>query len=195
MGHKSKKSNQQKPPSTTKKTVTQPKPEEPAKPTATNTAANLCDECAYEYGACDGIPKFASEADPTLKGTEADRVISCQGFRNVQDMPTEDQKKEPPAPPSAEEPAAEPPPAEPVHVVEKPGATAAEKKADEKTMKADLEKRKKLQRFQREEDLGKCPACDRPLKRTAFNRNRDAVRCTNPRCRQYRAVVRNIPAE
>ena len=48
---------------------------------ATNTAVNLCDECAYEFGACEGIPKFASEADPTLKGTEADRVVECKGFR------------------------------------------------------------------------------------------------------------------
>lgn len=150
-----------------KAAAVQPKPEE--KP----ADVNKCDDCAYEFGACEGVPKFAD-------GT--DRVIECSGFRNVQDMPTEDQKKEPP-------------PAEPVHVVEKPSATEPETKADEKTMKADLEKRKKLQRFQREEDLGKCPACDRPLKRTAFNRNRDAVRCTNPRCRQYRAVVRNIPAK
>jgi hypothetical protein len=180
------KKNQQKPPA-----AKPPKPLSPAnqppvtpfppaadKPTEP-ADVNKCDDCAYEFGACDGVPKFAD-------GT--DRVIECSGFRNVQDMPTEDQKKEPPAP--AEEPAAEP-----VHVVEKPGATEPEKKADEKTMKADLEKRKKLQRFQREEDLGKCPACDRPLKRTAFNSGRDAVRCTNPRCRQYRAVVRNIPAK
>ena len=189
-----KKSNQAKPKSATVKTVNQPKPEEPKPPAAaaTNTAVNLCDDCAYEFGECEGIPKFASEADPTLKGTEADRVVECKGFRNVQDMPTADKGAA-----DAEEPAAEEPDKpELVHAQEEPGATEEAKAADVAVMEADLdERRRKIQRFQREEDFGKCPACDRPLKRTAFNRDRDAVRCTNPRCRQYRAVVRQVKAE
>lgn len=45
-------------------------------------------------------------------------------------------------------------------------------------------------RFLKEEDFGKCPTCDVPLKRTAHSRYQDAVRCTNPRCRAYRAVVK-----
>ena len=82
---------------------------------------------------------------------------------------------------------------EPVHVAPIPGATEEAKKADDRNHEGrpGRTRRKNLQRFKREEDLGKCPACDRPLKRTALNRDRDAVRCTNPRCRQYRAVVRN----
>ncbi len=47
-------------------------------------------------------------------------------------------------------------------------------------------------RFNKEEDHGVCPSCEAPLKRTAFNRYVDAVRCTNPRCRSYRAVVKTL---
>lgn len=48
-------------------------------------------------------------------------------------------------------------------------------------------------RFQEDKtDYGACPACERSLKRTAYNRYRDAIRCTNPRCGQYREVVKTI---
>lgn len=183
------KSNQQKAASPTVKTVNQPKPED-QKPPAEAALVNLCDDCAYEFGACDGIPKFAAEGD--------DRVVECQGFRNVQNMPTaaelEKNQAAAPGPAAAEEPAQDEPElvaAEPIE-----GATEEEKAADAAIMAADLEeRRKKVQRFQREEDLGNCSSCQRPLKRTAYNRDRDAVRCTNPRCRQYRAVVKTLKAE
>lgn len=47
-------------------------------------------------------------------------------------------------------------------------------------------------RFLKPQDFGNCPSCLRPLKRTAFNRYNDAVRCTNPRCRAYRTVVKTL---
>ena len=194
-----KKSHQVKPASPTARTVTISKPvappEKPAPAPGSQTAGNLCDECAYEFGACDGKPKFASDTDPALKGTEADRVVECQTFVNVQAMPTADQG-DAPGPAAAEVAASEDATGEDelIHVIPIPGATDEAKKADAVKMAADA-RRANLQRFQREEDLGTCPACQRALKRTAFNRDRDAVRCTNPRCRQYRSIVRNIPAK
>lgn len=230
-----KKSHQQKPPSPTVKTVVQPKPAAPGgQAVAKNTAVNLCDDCAYEFGACDGKPKFASDNDPALKGTEADRVLECGTFVNVQAMPTADQGT-PPAPlakkgealvigvpvsdagrrtcdvehlrdyPECFEecekdecdgvPEVQKKP-ELVSVVPIPGATAEGKKADAAVMAADLEARRKhLQRFHREEEFGNCAGCDKPLKRTAFNRDLDAVRCLNPRCRQFRAIVKTVKAE
>jgi len=81
------KSKQQKPKSKTVKTVKVPKPEEkPADQDA--QPVNLCDDCAYEFGECEGKPKFASDQDETLTGPEADRVIECPAFVNVSKMPT-----------------------------------------------------------------------------------------------------------
>jgi len=58
-------------------------------PTPTDTQpVNLCDDCAYEFGECEGKPKFASHQDETLTGPEADRVIECPAFLNVAKMPT-----------------------------------------------------------------------------------------------------------
>lgn len=85
--HKKEVRKQQKAASKTAKTVSQPKPEEK---TAGQEAepVNLCDDCAYEYGECEGKPKFASDQDKTLTGPAADRVVECEGFLNVAEMPT-----------------------------------------------------------------------------------------------------------
>jgi len=88
------KSKQQKPASKTVKTITQPKPADQE-----TQPVNLCDDCAYEFGECEGKPKFASDQDETLTGPEADRVIECPAFLNVAKMPTADQvRKEAAAP-------------------------------------------------------------------------------------------------
>jgi len=84
---------QQKAVSKTMKTVIQPKQEEtplgpPEAAPATPPPVNLCDNCAYEFGECEGKPKFASELDETLTGPAADRVVKCEGFLNVAEMPT-----------------------------------------------------------------------------------------------------------
>lgn len=42
------------------------------------------------------------------------------------------------------------------------------------------------------EDLGNCSSCEQPLKRTAYNRIMDAVRCVNPRCMMFREIFRRI---
>ena len=42
------------------------------------------------------------------------------------------------------------------------------------------------------EDLGKCGTCEQPLRRTAYNREMDAVRCVNPRCNLFRQVQKRI---
>ncbi|MBA7618483.1 hypothetical protein ES703_25810 [subsurface metagenome] len=207
---------QQKAKSTTVKTVTQPKPTEtPPSP------VNLCDDCAYEFGECEGVPKFAQE-----EGAD-DRVAECPAFVNVASMPTADQGK-----PAAEEPPQEAyncptncrhniPSGGPVDNPEVGGCAVEdqippesryeldpklplcpkfeiaveEETAEERAvLEADLEaRRKKTQRFYQEEDFGTCQSCQRPLKRTALNRDRDAVRCVNGRCNQYRFIIRTIP--
>lgn len=188
-----KKGQQQKAPSPTVKTIVQPKPpEEKPKPPAPEDlegAVNLCEDCAFEYGECDGVPKFASEVDDTLTGAAADRVIGCPGFVHVDNMPTADELEGAPGPKAdadqnqgknEDESEFEPEP-----------ATAGMPTA--KPVVADLPRQPDPQRFQEEQEFGTCATCTRPLKRTAFNRYRDAVRCTNPRCRQYRAIVKTIP--
>lgn len=182
MGSKSKnKSKQRKPTSATVKTVNQPKPEEKVEPPAPE---NKCDTCAYEFGACDGVPKFAAEGD--------DRVVECSSWVDVSSLPTAAEVKASPA-------AAAPGPQEPelVHADVKPGATEEGKKEDLAAMRKDLAARPAVlpdpKRFQKEEDFGKCNTCDQPLKRTALNRVVDAVRCVNGRCRAYRIIVRTIP--
>jgi len=192
---------QQKAPSTTSTHVTQPKHEEgSAEPPAD---LNLCDSCAYEFGECDGKPKFASDTDDTLTGAAADRVVACEAYVNVESMPTADQAKKDakaaaPGPAAAEEPpqgegpdAAHdgddkvPPEAE----EEEPG-----EQPEPRYVPAPGPARPDPKRFAQDEtDYGACPSCIRQLKRTAFNRYHDAVRCTNPRCRAYRAVVKTVP--
>ena len=212
------------------KTVTQPKPEEK---TAGQEAepVNLCDDCAYEYGECEGKPKFASDQDKTLTGPAADRVVECEGFLNVAEMTT------------AQEAAAKDTIPEIVIVcsggcgkttkgmtsetrsgefkqvdesgvpewtcldclIKREGPAAAhdggDKGSDEaeeepapetQVIRTDLPERPDPKRFLAEEDFGTCQSCSRPLKRTALNRYQDAIRCTNGRCRAYRAVVKTI---
>ena len=168
---------QQKAKSTTAVTVNQPKPED-TNPPAT-PPVNLCDDCAYEYGECQGIPKFSEE-----EGAD-DRVIECSAFVNVSSMPTADPEKKGPV---VEEPPAQPP-------QEPEGETEEEPAEGQAEIDPDLEaRRKKTQRFFQEQDFGTCQSCDQPLKRTALNRDVDAVRCVNGRCRQYRFIIRNISA-
>jgi len=90
MPTKKKKGNQQKAKSATAKTVSQPKPEEPPG-AAKNSTSNLCDDCAFDFGSCEGKPKFASEFQEGLTGAEADRVVQCVTFKNVAAMPTADE--------------------------------------------------------------------------------------------------------
>jgi len=221
------KSKQQKPASKTVKTITQPKPADQEA-----QSVNLCDDCAYEFGECEGKPKFASDQDETLTGADADRVIECPAFLNVAEMPTVDQARKEaaaPGPAAAEEKfpglvivcsggcgkttkgmtyetmsgefketeEGQVPEwtcqdcldkaAWPRSLTEEPEATV------DQIIRADLPERPDPKRFQAEEDFGTCPSCEEPLKRTALNRYQDAIRCTNPRCRAYRAIVKTIP--
>lgn len=93
---------QQKAASKTMKAVTQPKPEEKATDQEAQPV-NLCDDCAYEFGECEGKPKFAKDQDETLTGPAADRVVKCEGFLNVAKMPTA-QEAVAPGPAAAEGP-------------------------------------------------------------------------------------------
>lgn len=148
-------------------------------------ALNLCDGCAYEFGVCEGHPVMASEKDPTI-GSINDRVIECATFVDVKFMPTVDELKKAAARGEAIIKAEE-------HIAER--AEAAVNTAPDAERLAAVKARANIQRFKRNEDWGKCPACDRPLKRTAFNRTSDAIRCVNPRCRQYRQTVKQVKAE
>ena len=223
-----KRSDQQKAPSKTTTTVNVPKPEGKV---TTDPDVNLCDTCAFEFGECEGTPKFGEEEG-------SDRVAECATWADVESVPTADQgKKEPPADPSqGEGPVAaqdgddkgpnkpggdqgearvcdvehlgnyprcfedcpkdecDGKAAELVHLNEDEEAegTEEEKEADVAVMRADLPDRPDPKRFQEDIDRGACPGCERPLKRTAFNRYRDAIRCTNPRCPQYRAVLKTV---
>lgn len=213
-----KKRKQQKAPSTTVKTVTVPKHEGPAEPPA--DPVNLCDDCAYEFGDCEGKPKFASDQDETLTGAEADRVIECPAFVDVSKMPTAQETRQGAAGPGAapEEPnlilvcsggcgkttegmtyetrSGEFEDSEEEHIPVKwtcqECLDTEEPEPEVKVIRTDLPQRPDPKRFNKEEDLGTCQSCERPLKRTALNRYQDAVRCTNPRCRAYRVIVRHI---
>lgn len=225
---------QQKAASKTARTVIQPKPEEtppdpPEAAPATPALVNLCDDCAYEFGECEGTPKFAQDDDPISEGT--DRVVECPAFVNVAEMPTADQAtKEPTAP----EPAAAEEDPGPIIVcsggcgkttegmtretmsgefteavdpesmvnewtcqdcLDKAAAEAEVEKFGavvEDVIRQDLPERPDPKRFKAEEDFGNCGSCEGPLKRTALNRYQDAVRCTNGRCRAYRAIVKTV---
>lgn len=162
---------QQKPKSPTVKTINIPKPNPPA--------VNLCDKCIYEFGECDGTPKFTSENDDT--------VIECDTYHPVEDNLEKLQEK-------AEE------------------EDDRQREAEEATTEAEVEDtafgseeptfipaqapaRGSLERFAKDEtDYGACQSCSRPLKRTAYSRYVDAVRCTNPRCRSYREIVKTVPS-
>ena len=208
---------QQKPKSKTVKKVQVPKPADlEAQP------VNLCDDCAYEFGECEGKPKFASDQDETLTGADADRVIECPAFVNVAKMPTADQAKK--------EPAVEDTIPEVVIVcsggcgkttegmtletksgefkqVDESGVpdwtcqdcldkatteSEEEREPETQVIRTDLPERPDPKRFQAEEDFGTCPSCEKPLKRTALNRYQDAIRCTNGGCRAYRTIIRTI---
>lgn len=219
---------QQKAASTTSTHVTQPKHEESAD-------LNLCDACAYEFGECEGKPKFASDQDEALTGPAADRVTACEAFLNVESMPTVEElnKTKPPGLKSAdidypdivlvciggcgnttEGMTFETRSGEFRQIDESgvPEWTCQEcvvrRDADKGSDEAEMEEtegpaepvfvavpgpvRPDPKRFQVEEDHGACPSCERTLKRTALNRYVDAVRCTNPRCRSYRGVVKTL---
>jgi hypothetical protein len=130
---------------------------------------NKCDTCLYEFGSCDGVPEFA--------GDESDRVVSCTGWKFITGTkPTVTVVPEEQIPPE--------------NITENiPKQLEANKKAPVKPVE------NPLLRFKRKEDFGKCLSCQSPLKRTAYNRDRDAIRCTNPRCPQYRNIVRSVPAK
>ena len=231
-----KKRKQQKAASKTVKTIIQPKhTDQEAEP------VNLCDDCAYEFGECEGKPKFASDQDETLTGPEADRVIECPAFVNVAAMPTAQEAAAPgPAAAGPEEQKEPEPPAEayncppdcrfsipsggpmnnpdiggcavedkippesryetdpllPVcpeyQVTTDQVTTTSEEEPEVKVIRTDLPERPDPKRFLAEEDFGICQSCERPLKRTAFNRYQDTIRCTNARCRAYRAIVKTI---
>ena len=209
--------------------VSQLKPEEktpgpPEVAPATPSPANLCDDCAYEFGECEGKPKFASDQDKTLTGADADRVIECPAFVNVAEMPTADQAEK--------EAAAEETIPEIVIVcsgdcgkttegmtletksgefrqVDESGvpewtcqdcldkaAVESDQRSEtdiqSQVIRTDLPERPNPKRFETEEDFGDCQSCVRPLKRTAFNRYQDAIRCVNPRCPLYRTVLKTV---
>jgi len=187
---------QQKAASKTSKHVTQPKHEDPPKD------ANLCDFCAYEFGQCEGKPKFASDADPELKGAAADRVTACEGFLNVEQMPNADEQRKAAAEAGAA--AEEPPPGKgPDAAHDGDGKVPPEAETEEEEepkhtdelpyVPAPGPKLPDPKRFAQDEtDYGACPSCNRPLKRTAYNRYVDAVRCTNSHCPQYRAIIKTL---
>lgn len=187
-----------------------PKAEAAAQDNApTEEPANLCDTCAFTFGECEGTPSFASDQEEGLTGADADRVVKCPAWQNVDEFPTADQDKKEPTDQDQGEPddaahdgddegqnepggdQGEDP--ELVHENVAEGATEEGKAEDLATMRADLPVRPDPKRFAADEtDYGNCPSCTRPLKRTAYNRYVDAIRCVNPRCRAYRAVVKTV---
>lgn len=205
---------QQKQPSETVQRVKVPKTEEepPADPGPKPEPENLCDECLYEFGECDGHPKFAGEGD--------DHVVECPEYVNVETLPTVSEMEG-----AAQSPAAPSDQSQGVksemrvcdfeHIREYPGCyeecdkdecdgipvdqVSQEEEPEEpaqlepKRPIPNLPERPDIHRFENDEtDYGKCASCGDVLKRTAYNRFNDAVRCTNPRCRQYRNIVRTV---
>ena len=42
---------------------------------------NLCDSCAHELATCPGVRTvFACDLDPSLRGADADRVLTCGSY-------------------------------------------------------------------------------------------------------------------
>lgn len=220
---------QQKKKSTTVRTIEQPATDQGDKP-----PVNLCDDCAYEYGECEGIPKFAE-----AEGAD-NIVIECPAYIDVQKMPTADQavkgagavteatpfdlaleklddfgkyilkgreseiineaqgRFDPDAELSVQE-MADTLVLVVQEIIEKEGGpsdgTLESRKTEPVPDDADTEARRaRTQRFARDEDFGTCQACNAPLKRTALNREIDAIRCTNSRCTLYRHIIRTISA-
>ena len=222
-------SRQQRQASPTVRTVTQPKP---------NPTANLCDGCVYEYGECDGQPKFASDFDASLKGAAADVVVECAAHKPVDDVPPDYGQAGAPGRgaagtlvivnlkdatysliegqikakkitseeaedlqrrfiertlPFAELKITDDPFAlNGIELEEEPGPD--EEAQEPKQVKAEPIQRGAIDRFANDEiEYGLCPSCETKLKRTAYSRYVDAVRCTNPRCRAYRAIIKTVP--
>ena len=146
---------QQKAASETARTVTTTKPEEPE---------NLCDNCVYAFGYCEGDPTFASDLEEGLTGAAADKVLICKGFLGVDATPTTEES-----------------PVDPDLVAHEPD--------EEVSVEPSGPVRGDPNRFTTDTDYGKCLSCGEPLKRTAHSRYIDALRCVNKRCRNYRVVV------
>lgn len=151
---------------------------------------NLCDTCAYEFGECEGNPSFSDDESN-------DRVVKCPAFADVDDFPTVDQTNNTAAivPVAAEKEfedyAEDYTPVGSEIAQESEPEPSVNKK--EIAILEGLPDRPDPKRFINDEsDYGSCPGCQRPLKRTAYNRYRDAIRCTNPRCGQYRSVVTTV---
>jgi hypothetical protein len=225
-----KKGQQQKPKSPTVKTINRPKNPSPDNPDLT---VDLCADCAYEVGHCEGKPKFSIDFDPSLTGEAADRVVQCEGFLHIDQIPPEaGSAGQPPAEPSQEpktedqeeahRPKTGPRSCDVEHLRDYPDcleecgkdkcdgvpiwspeemkggdgdedATDEEREEDIQVMKADAVQRAPLDRFEKDKtDYGQCATCNQDLKRTAYSRYVDAIRCTNPRCRNYRLIVRTV---
>lgn len=201
-----KKGKQQKPVSPTVKTIQQP-----ARP---NLGVNLCDECGYEFGQCEGTPKFASDFDPNLKGAAADRVVECGGFLHIDQLP-EDQGRtgKPDEGPGAnadelteeekekqdggfyDNPGGEPGVPQDVQEEEGEGELTPEVEERLTVIKAEAIQRAPLNRFAEDmTDYGACPSCGASLKRTAYSRYVDAIRCVNGRCSAYRNIIKTVPS-
>jgi hypothetical protein len=163
-------------------------------PPSTPQIINLCDECAFEFGACQGAPVFASDKDASLKGAAVDAVIECAVFIAAQSLPAFDELAKPSTPPvETNTPQEINTEAESIHDISKYIKTGDGMQTEETGIMEVVHD--PFERFKREEDFGKCPSCGELLKRTAMNSSRDAVRCSNHGCRQYREVIRLIPAE
>lgn len=147
---------------------------------------HLCDSCAYEFGECEGKPQFASE-----EGAD-DRVVQCEGYVSVEVMPTADEIQKKGGPP--QEPPVRKKPESSDKSGKKPEISGKQRKKEDpkkpRFIPAGPQDRGDPKRFQEDEDYGACASCNMSLKRTAHSRYQDAVRCTNPRCRSYRAVVK-----
>lgn len=167
---------QQKPPSKTDKTIEQLK---------SDIEVSICESCIYEFGACQGVPVFASGSNivvkcPVYQGACSDLSINLNISPDAIEYKTEGKDNDSAPDDTGEDEDSNPPGYDADH-------TAAIK---EKARNPDLPD---PHRFDQEEDFGKCQSCEQPLKRTAYSRYVDAVRCTNQRCRNYRVITKTVP--
>lgn len=44
---------------------------------------NLCDTCCYSFASCVSSPVFASDNDATITGKDANVVVECDNFGEV----------------------------------------------------------------------------------------------------------------
>lgn len=66
---------------------------------------------------------------------------------------------------------------------------------EKKAIPAPVILRAPLDRFQKDKtDYGDCQGCGVKLQRTTYSRYVDGIRCTNPRCRNYRNIVTTVPS-